>query len=86
MNESIRLLTAEQVAEKLQVHVKWVYANRELPRVEIGGHVRWVESQVDQFLLGRISRKSAPKKKVIRHRIQPADLSGKTRKDMEQTG
>lgn len=82
----IRLLTAEQVAEKLQVHIKWVYANQELPRIEIGGHVRWVESQVDQFLLGRMARKSAPKRKVIRHLTEAAELSGKIRKDMDSRG
>lgn len=70
------LLTAEQVAAKLGWHVKTVYRNREIPRLEIGGSVRWAESQVDAFLLTKITRKSAPvvtEKTVIRHKLKAVE-------------
>ena len=65
------LLTADEVAAKLKVHVNTVYANTDLPRVEVSpGTIRWIESQVDQYLLGKVSRKpKAPKKTVMRRKF-----------------
>jgi excisionase family DNA binding protein len=69
----MRLLTAEQVAEKLQVHVKWVYRNREIPRVELGGHVRWDEAQVDAWIQLKTTRKA---REVMRHSFPRAAKTG----------
>lgn len=60
----MNLLTAEEVAAKLKVHVKSVYKNREIPRLEIEGvGIRFLESQVDAWLQSRITRKAKPQKR-----------------------
>ncbi len=64
-----RILTAEQVAEKLQVHVKTVYRNRDIPRVEIGpGMVRFIEADIDAWLRSKMTRKSKPEKRLRKAR------------------
>lgn len=57
------LLTAEQAAAKLMIHPKTLYRNTDIPRVQIGSKVRWVESQIDQYILSRMTRKPEPKKR-----------------------
>lgn len=77
------LLTAEQVAEKLQVHVKTVYANRDIPRVVFGGSVRWREADIDLYLQTKITRKPAPRKRVMRQNRNVVEINRLTRKDDE---
>lgn len=60
-----QVLTADEVAAKLKVHVKTVYKNREIPRFEISpGVVRFSEEAVDNWLRSKISRKAKPIKRV----------------------
>lgn len=67
MSEPMKLLTAEQVAAKLQVHVNTVYKNREIPRLEISeGVVRWCESDIDAWLRSKITRKAKPDKRIAK--------------------
>lgn len=69
----MNLLTAEEVAAKLKVHVKWVYRNREIPRVEMGGHVRFVEAQVDAWIELKMAKKAKP---VMRRSFRALKNSG----------
>ena len=43
-----KLLTTPQAAEYLQIHVQTLYKNREIPRIKIGGRIRFRASQVEQ--------------------------------------
>lgn len=62
MSEKLVLLTVDEVAEKLGMHPQTVYRNREFPRVKVGPRkLRFIESQIDQFILLQTSRKPAPK-------------------------
>ena len=79
----MKLLTAEQVADKLQVHIKWVYKNRDLPRVEFGGHVRWNEEDVENFLRMKTSRKSNP---VMRRKLNVVEMKRQAGKDVDSCG
>jgi IS30 family transposase len=64
MSETINVLTAEQLAEKLGVHVKTIYRNQEIPRLEISkGVVRYDEATVAVWLRSKMSRKPIPKKR-----------------------
>jgi len=56
-------LTVAKLAEKLGMHPKTVYANTRIPRIKMGGSVRFIESQVDQFLAAQSERKAPPKKR-----------------------
>lgn len=67
-------LTAEEVAAKLKVHVKTIYRNTQIPRVEIEGiGVRWVEADVDAWIRSQMTRKAKPQKRktkvsnIMRH-------------------
>ena len=60
-----RYMTADEVAEKLGLHPKTVYANEQLPRVKIGRSVYWIESQIDNYLLST-ARPKAPRQSVMR--------------------
>lgn len=87
MSEPLKVLTADELAAKLQVHPKTVYANRDIPRIELGdGTIRFIESQVDQWLLTKQTRKAAPRKRIIRRNSNVVDMGGLTRKDMDHTG
>jgi len=47
------LLTAEEVAERLQVSTAWVYAqsrSRRIPHVRLGRYVRFREDAVEKWL------------------------------------
>ena len=51
--ERERLLLPEEVAEWLQVGVKWVYAaaqRGDLPHVKVGRYVRFVSAEIDQWI------------------------------------
>lgn len=76
------ILTAEDVAKKLKIHVKSVYASTAIPRIEIGpGTIRYVESQVDQYVLmqsrKKEKRKPRTKPNVIRHEFKNTEAGGK---------
>jgi predicted DNA-binding transcriptional regulator AlpA len=61
----MNILTAEEVAAKLKVHVKTVYANREIPRVEISpGVVRFCEADVEAWVRSKVTRKAKPDKRL----------------------
>lgn len=62
MSETV-YLTAEDLAAKLGLHPQTVYRNQSIPRVKIGGAVRFIESQVDQFIALNTERKRAPRKR-----------------------
>lgn len=68
-------LDARQVAEKLGLHPKTVYANRTLPRVKIGGSILWIESQIDAFIAMQTHVKPAPRKKIMRRNFRIAEKS-----------
>jgi excisionase family DNA binding protein len=76
-------LTASELAGKLGLHVKTVYANREIPRVEIGGSVRFIESEVDAYIRTRTTRKAAPRKRVMRRNFSLVEVDGNKRTDSE---
>jgi excisionase family DNA binding protein len=56
-------LTAEEVAKKLRLKPQTVYRSTEIPRIKVGGSVRFIESQVDQYFSMKTEKKSAPKKR-----------------------
>lgn len=63
-------LTAEELAAKLKVHVKTVYKNRDIPRIEISpGVVRFVEADVEAWLRSRSTRKAKPQKRLRKDRV-----------------
>jgi excisionase family DNA binding protein len=52
-----KLLTSEQVAEKLGKPVSWVYNNLRkegIPYIKLGQHYRFVEEKVDAWILTKI--------------------------------
>lgn len=70
MSDKPVYLKAPEVAAKLGWHIKTVYRNQELPRVRIGGSVWWIESQVDAFLAMHAGIKPAPRKRLMRRKLQ----------------
>jgi predicted DNA-binding transcriptional regulator AlpA len=64
-------LDAKQLGTKLGMHWKTIMANQDLPRVRVGGRVRFIESQVDQFIAMRSERKAAPKSMPSKKRKKP---------------
>jgi excisionase family DNA binding protein len=53
MDENERLLLPEEVADRLQVGVKWVYAaaqRGDLPHIKVGRYVRFVAADIDQWI------------------------------------
>jgi len=48
-----KLLTAQEVAERIQVNPSWIYAAvraNQIPHVRLGRYVRFSESAIDQWL------------------------------------
>lgn len=74
MSDTPVYLKAEAVAVKLGWHVQTVYRNRELPRVKIGGSVRWIESQIDAYLAMRSVVTAQP---VTRHQLKAVESKQK---------
>ena len=52
-----KLLTTEQVAEKLGKPVSWVYNNllkEGIPFIKLGNQYRFIESQLDSWILSKL--------------------------------
>jgi excisionase family DNA binding protein len=55
-------LTVEEVAKKLKLKPQTIYRSTEIPRIKVGGSVRFIESQVDQYFAMKTEKKSEPKR------------------------
>ncbi len=59
MNEIIDLLTADQLARKLNITVSWIYSHarkkgdNSIPHLKIGKYIRFSESDVRLWLHGK---------------------------------
>jgi len=54
-----RLLTADQVAEMLQVDKSWVYAacrSGRIPHIRLGRYVRFSEPAIDEWMADMMKR------------------------------
>ena len=54
--EKLELLTINEMAEKLKVHLSWLYSRTRItgpgsiPRIKVGKYLRFVESDVIEWL------------------------------------
>jgi excisionase family DNA binding protein len=82
MEPTTKLLTAEDIAVKLNCHVMTVYRNREIPRLEIPGvGLRFNEADVDGWLRTRTTRKAQPIKRFMRRSLK--EVKGSARQANE---
>jgi excisionase family DNA binding protein len=52
-----KLLTSEQVADKLGKPVSWVYNNllrEKIPFIKLGNQYRFVEEKIDEWILNKL--------------------------------